>query len=38
MVFENRMLRRLFRLRKDKITWELGKVHNEELKEKILFE
>jgi hypothetical protein len=38
MVFENKILRSLFRLRKDKMTWELGKLHNEELNDQILFE
>jgi hypothetical protein len=29
--FENRVLRRLFRLRRDEMTGELRKLHNEEL-------
>ena len=30
-VFENRVLRRIFGLRKDEVTGELRKLHNEEL-------
>jgi hypothetical protein len=30
-VFENRMLRRIFRLRRDKVTGGWRKLHNEEL-------
>jgi hypothetical protein len=30
-VFENRVLRRLFGLKKDKVTGEWRKLHNEEL-------
>jgi hypothetical protein len=30
-VFENRMLRRIFGLKKDEVTGELRKLHNEEL-------
>jgi hypothetical protein len=32
-VFENRVLRRIFGPRRDKVTGELGKLHNEELNE-----
>jgi len=31
MVFENRVLRRIFGFRRDEITREWGKLHNEEL-------
>jgi hypothetical protein len=31
MVFENRVLRRLFRSERDEVTGEWGKLHNEEL-------
>jgi len=30
-VFENRVLRRIFGSRRDKVTGEWGKLHNEEL-------
>jgi hypothetical protein len=30
-VFENRVLRRIFGLKRDEVTWEWRKVHNEEL-------
>ena len=30
-VFENRVLRRIFRPKKDEVTWEWRKLHNEEL-------
>jgi hypothetical protein len=30
-VFENRVLRRIFRLKRDEVTAELRKLHNEEL-------
>jgi hypothetical protein len=30
-VFENRVLRRIFRLKRDEVTWECRKLHNEEL-------
>ena len=30
-VFENRFLRRIFGPKRDKLTWEWGKLHNEEL-------
>ena len=30
-VFENRVLRRIFGPRRDEVTWELRKLHNEEL-------
>ena len=30
-VFENRVLRRIFRFRRDEVTGELRKLHNEEL-------
>jgi hypothetical protein len=30
-VFENRMLRRIFRLKRDEVTGEWRKLHNEEL-------
>ena len=30
-VFENRVLRRIFGLKRDKVTGEWGKLHNEEL-------
>jgi len=30
-VFENRVLRRIFRLERDEVTWEWRKLHNEEL-------
>jgi hypothetical protein len=30
-VFENRVLRRIFRPKRDKVTGELRKLHNEEL-------
>jgi len=30
-VFENRVLRRIFGCKRNKVTWELKKLHNEEL-------
>jgi hypothetical protein len=30
-VFENRVLRRIFRLKRDEVTGECGRLHNEEL-------
>jgi len=30
-VFENRVLRRIFGLERDEVTWEWRKLHNEEL-------
>ena len=30
-VFENRVLRRIFGPKRDELTWEWGKEHNEEL-------
>jgi hypothetical protein len=30
-VFENRVLRRIFRTKRDEVKGELGKLHNEEL-------
>ena len=30
-VFENRVLRRIFGLKRDEVTWEWRKLHNEEL-------
>jgi len=30
-VFENRMLRRIFGPKRDEVTWEWRKLHNEEL-------
>jgi hypothetical protein len=30
-VFENRVLRRIFEPKRDKVTWERRKLHNEEL-------
>ena len=30
-VFENRVLRRIFGPRRDEVTWEWRKLHNEEL-------
>ena len=30
-MFENRVLRRIFGPRRDEVTWELRKLHNEEL-------
>jgi len=30
-VFENRVLRRIFGRKRNKVTWELKKLHNEEL-------
>jgi hypothetical protein len=30
-VFENSVLRRIFGSKKDKVTWEFRKLHNEEL-------
>jgi hypothetical protein len=32
-VFENRVLRRIFGLRRDEVTGEWGKLHNEELRD-----
>jgi hypothetical protein len=32
-VFENRVLRRIFGLRRDKVMGEWGKLHNEELRD-----
>ena len=32
-VFENRVLRRIFGLKRDEVTGEWGKLHNEELKD-----
>jgi hypothetical protein len=31
MVFENRVLRRIFRAKGDEVTWEWRKLHNMEL-------
>jgi len=31
MVFENRVLRRIFGPRRDEVTWEWRKLHNEEV-------
>jgi hypothetical protein len=31
--FENRMLRRIFGPKRDKVTWEWRKLHNEKLKD-----
>jgi len=32
-VFENRVLRRIFGPKRDEVTGELGKLHNEELRD-----
>ena len=32
-VFENRVLRRLFGPKRDEVTWEWRKLHNEELRD-----
>jgi len=32
-VFENRVLRRVFGPKRDEVTWELRKLHNEELRD-----
>ena len=32
-VYENRVMRRIFGPKRDKVTWEWGKVHDEELKD-----
>ena len=34
-VFESMVLRRIFEHRRDEVTWEWRKLHNEELSDKI---